>query len=325
MQAIMVHQLGGPEQLVWQAVADLQPTPHQVRLQTLLTGVNYADVMSRRGGYDAGSTPPFIPGLDAVGQIEAVGTQITGLEVGQRVVAFTAGGSYSEQCLATPDLVYPLPPALSNESVGGLTVLVTAYNLLAWAARLTPGETVVVHSAAGGVGSTLVQLARLLGADKIIAVVGTAEKARWVERLQPDLIINRETADWATAVRREVGGDGVQVILDSSAGPQLEQGMELLAPFGRMVVYGHASGQPAQITTPALHRHNKAVIGYSSGHYRRARPQALRSSVEAVLGYLLRGELELQIAARFPLAQAAQAHRLVESGASMGKVLLMVG
>lgn len=318
----MVHQLGGPEQLTWQEVADPQPSAHQVRLRTLLTGVNFADVMSRRGGYDAGSTPPFIPGLDAVGQVEAMGTKVTGLELGQRVVAFTAGGSYSEQCLANPALVYPLPQALPDRAVGGLTVLVTAYNLLAWAARLTPGDTVVVHSAAGGVGSTLVQLAPLMGAGRVIAVVGNAEKARWVERLHPNRIINREREDWAAAVRQQAGADGVQVILDSTAGGQLEQGMELLAPFGRMVVYGHASGQPAQITTPALHRQNKAVIGYSSGHYRRTQPQALQPSVEAILGYLLRGELELQIGAQFPLSRAAQAHRLVESGQSVGKVLL---
>ncbi len=320
----MVHQLGDPEQLTWQTVAEPQPAANQVRLRTLLTGVNYADVMSRRGGYDAGSPPPFIPGLDAVGQVEALGTDVTGLELGQRVVAFTAGGSYSEQCLATSDLIYPLPQTLSNEAAGGLTVLVTAYNLLAWAARLTPGETVVVHSAAGGVGSTLVQLARLLGAGRVIAVVGNAEKARWVEQLHPDRIINRQQEEWVAAVRHWVGPAGVDLILDSSAGNQLEQGMELLAPFGRMVVYGHASGQPAQVSTPALHRQNKAVIGYSSGHYRRARPQALRPSVEAVLGYLLRGELRLQIGARFPLAQAAQAHRLVENGQSVGKVLLTV-
>lgn len=320
----MVHQLGGPEQLVWQSVAEPQPSVHQVRLRTLLTGVNYADVMSRRGGYDAGATPPFIPGLDAVGQIEAIGAEVAGLEVGQRVVAFTAGGSYSEQCLAASNLVYPLPQALSNEAVGGLTVLVTAYNLLTWAGRLAPGETVVVHSAAGGVGSTLVQLARVLGAGKVIAVVGTAEKARWIENLQPDRVINRQREDWVSTVRSWAGPAGVDIILDSAAGPQLEQGMELLAAFGRMVVYGHASGQPAQITTPALHRQNKAVIGYSSGHYRRARPQALRPSVEAVLGHLLRGEIQLQIGGRFPLEQAAQAHRWVESGESLGKVLLTV-
>lgn len=321
MKAIVVEEHGGPERLRWSEVPRPQPQAGQVRIRVRLTGVNYADVQARRGGYDAGSKPPFTPGLDCVGVIDAVGEGVEGLRVGQRVVAFPVGGSYAEEVLAQATLTYPLPDDLADEAIAGLTVLVTAYNVLTWAGRLQAGESVLVQAAAGGVGSTAVQLARSLGAGQVIGVVGSEAKAEVARRLGAQAVIVGYKG-FAQKVLELTQGAGADLILDSVSGPVFEEGMNCLAPFGRLVVFGHAGGQAGSFETRPLHRQTKAVIGYSSGHYRRSRPELLRPSVEAVLGHLRRGEVRLEIGARFPLEKAGEAHALMESRQSVGKVLL---
>lgn len=319
MKAIVANTFGGPEVLQYLELSDPQPESGQVLIRTTLTSLNYADLQARRGGYDAGSKPPFIPGLDCVGVIEEV-AGVSNLKVGQRVVAFALGGSYAEKALARTTLTYPIADALSDEAVSGLTVLVTAYNILSWAGRLQKGETVLVHAAAGGVGGTAIQLAHALGAGKVIGVVGSGAKAAAVERLGAEAIVGYEGL--AERVLAKTAGVGADLILDSVAGAVFEEGLRCLAPFGRLVIYGHASGTAGNFSTRELHRQTKAIIGYSSGHYRRSRPEALRSTVEAVFGHLLRGEVRLEVGAKFRLEEAAKAHALMESRQSMGKILL---
>lgn len=321
MKAIVVEASGGPERLVYAEVPDPVPGPGQVRIRTALTGLNYADVQARRGGYEAGSQLPFMPGLDVVGVVEALGEGVQGLPVGQRVAAFAVGGSYAEKVLSSAVSVYPVPEGLSDEKVSGLTVLVTAYNILAWAGRLGRGETVLIHAAAGGVGSTAVQLAKALGAGKVIGTVGGAEKAELPRRLGADeVLVGYEGL--AGRVLELTGNTGADLILDSIAGKVFEEGMRCLAPFGRLVVYGHSGGQAGNFGTRSLHRQNKAVIGYSSGHYRRFRPEALRSTVEKVFERIEGDEVQLVIGAKFRLEEANKAHALMESRHSVGKILL---
>lgn len=320
MKAIVVEQNGPPENLLYQEIADPSPKAGEVLVRTTLTSLNYADVQARRGGYDAGSQPPFIPGLDAVGVVEALGEGVSGLSIGQRVVVFSAGGSYAEKIVARAALAYPIPDALSDEAVSGLTVLVTAYNILTWAGRLQKGEAVLVHAAAGGVGSTAVQMAKSLGASRVFGTVSSQAKADFVRRLGADEVIAYE--GFAEQVLELTQKTGVDLILDSVAGEVFSEGMKCLAPFGRLVVFGHASGQAGTFDTRLLHRQTKAVIGYSSGHYRRARPEALRPTVEAVFQLLQAGEIKLEIGARFKLGEASKAHALMESRQSVGKILL---
>lgn len=317
---MVVEEHGGPEVLRYRDWPDPAPKAGEVLIRTRLTSLNYADIQARRGGYEAGSGPPFVPGLDVVGMIEALGEGVAGLHLGQRVVAFAAGGSYAERVVAKAVLTYPVPESLSDEQVSGLTVLVTAYNLLSWAGRLQQGESVLVHAAAGGVGGTALQLARALGAGRIIATVGSAQKAAIAKHLGADEVIVGYEGFSSRVLELTAGG--ADLILDSIAGEVFSEGMKALAPFGRMVVYGHASGQAGHFDTRPLHRQTKAVIGYSSGHYRRSRPELLRPSVEAVFGHLQGGQVELQIGAKFKLEEAAKAHALMESRESVGKILL---
>ncbi len=320
MKAMVVEQNGPPENLLYQEIADPNPKAGEVLVRTTLTSLNYADVQARRGGYDAGPQIPFIPGLDAVGVVEAVGEGVGHLKIGQRVVVFPAGGAYAEKVVAKSALVYPVPDTLTDEDVSGLTVLVTAYNILTWAGRLQKGETVLVHAAAGGVGSTAVQMAKTLGASQVFGTVSSKAKADFVRSLGADEVITYE--GFAKKVLELTEKTGADLILDSVAGEVFSEGMKCLAPFGRLVIFGHASGQAGTFDTRPLHRQTKAVIGYSSGHYRRARPEALRPTVEAVFELLQAGEIKLEIGARFKLEEASKAHALMESRQSMGKILL---
>ncbi len=323
MKAIVVPRYGGPEVLSYEDVADPVPGEGEVLVRVEAASLNFADVLLRVGRYHQGADPPTIPGLDVGGTIGALGPGVSGLQVGQRVAAGLGGGGYAELAVARASLVWPLPDTVSTETGAAFPIAgITAYNILALAGRLAPGETVVVHSAAGGVGTTASQLARLLGAGLVIGTVGTAAKAQAAREAGCHEVIVRGEEDVAVRVNELTAGAGADVILDSIAGPTLTGGFDYLAPFGRLVAFGISSGEPGQALSSQLHPLNRAVVGYSSGHYRRYRPDALRPAAEAVLGLLADGRLRLVVGARFPLAEAAHAHALIESRASIGKILL---
>ena len=320
MKSILVREYGEPDVL---EVADMpvpEPSVGQVRIKTAFTSVNFADIKARRGG---APTLPFTPGLDVSGVVDAVGDNIQNFQVGQRVAAYVAAGSYAEYVLAEAELCYPLPDAVSFEQGAGIGILITAYNVLTNAGRFRRGESVLVHAGAGGVGSTLVQLARALGAERIFATVGSDEKAEVAAQLGADEVINYRKSAFDEVVGDKTGGEGVDLILDSVAGPNAERGMNCLADFGRLVIYGHTGeGGAAAIESTLLHKNNRAVIGYSSGGYRKARPEVLREVAERGLRLLASGEVEILLGERFKLKDAAAAHEFVESRQSVGKVLL---
>ena len=286
--------------------------------------MNYADIHARRGGYDAGSALPFTPGLDCVGMVESLGEGVTGLRIGQRVSAWTSGGSYAEQVLAPAGMTFLLPDDVPVEVGASLTVLVTAYNVLT-RAGLVEGETVLVHGAAGGVGSAAVQLAKSMGAREVYATAGGGAKSRAALAVGATTAIDHTREDFAERVRELTGGCGVDVIVDPIGGEVTERGITCLAPFGRLITCGHTAGPAAAISTKDLHRHHRSVLGYSTGYLRRTRPESLRPTVEAVFAHAAAGALRVSVAARLPLANAAEAHRLVEDRSAIGRVLLTAG
>lgn len=324
MHAIVVEALGDAEELRWREVPDPVPPPGKVAVQVGLTSVNFADVQARRGAGAGLAKPPFTPGLDAMGTIVAVGEGVTDRHVGQRVACNPDGGSYAEIVIARAVLTYPLEASVSDEAAASPTVLVTAFNLLTLAGRMQPGESVLVHSAAGGVGSVAVQMARRLGAGRIFATAGGPAKVALAKSLGADVAIDYTAEDFAAIVRGETGGAGVDVILDAVGGPTLDAGLPTLAEFGRYVIYGQSSNATASVRVDALHRANRAVIGYSSGHYRRARPAALAPAAAAAFDMIRNGSVRVLEGGRFPLRDAAAAHRLVESRGSTGRVFLTV-
>jgi NADPH2:quinone reductase len=203
-----------------------------------------------------------------------------------------------------------------------VTVLVTAWNILHLVARITSEETVLVHAAAGGVGSVLVQMAKAAGVARIFATAGSAAKLAIARDFGADVVIDYTKEDFAKIVSDETKGRGVDVICDAIGGEVFAKGLSVLAPFGRHVVYGQSGGSHGTLTTDLLHRTNRAVLGYSSGHYRRNRPAKLRPAVEAAFKLVAEGKVRILEGGRHTLEDAGKAHQLVESRASSGRVFL---
>lgn len=324
MNAVWVTRYGGPEVLQLQDTPAPEPGPGMVRIRVAATTVNFADIQSRRGPYVVGREPPFIPGLEAAGTIDALGPGVTGFAVGQRVAAHAEGGSYAEYTLARVVGAFPIPDALDFAQAACFpSVGTTSFNLLTQAGRLHPGETVLIHAAAGGIGTTTVQLARVLGAGLIIGTVGSEAKAKVVLELGADVAINYREENIAERVREATGGAGADVVLDSVGADTFEASLASLAPFGRLVCFGQSSGPPPAVAFGPLYGENKTIVGYSTGGHRRLRPEALRAPGQAALKLMAQGRWKPVIGGRYPLAQAALAQQVIEDRESIGKIVLI--
>jgi NADPH:quinone reductase len=322
MKAIIVTEFGGPETMKYTELETPIVNPAQVLIRVEKTSVNFADIKSRYGKKGAGRLP-FVPGLDAAGIIEAVGSQVKHLQVGQRVITFPKNGSYAEYVVADENLTFALSDNIEFDTAAACPIVsFLAYKLLADVARIEQGETVLIHAAAGGVGTTSIQLARLLGAGKIIGTVGSETKAAAVLEAGADHVICYEKEDFAIKVNELTDGEGANIILDSISGPVSENSLNCLAPYGRMVHFGNSSGATATFKTQDLHASCRSVLGFSLGTTRATRPDTLRHTADRVLQYLAEGSLKIQIGKRFALEDAAKAHEWVESRQSVGKVLL---
>lgn len=311
--------------LSFQDVPDPEPAEDEILVRVEAAALNFADILVRKGSYHAGSPPPLVPGMDIAGTVEQAGAAArrAGFAAGRRVAALVGEGGYAELACAKLGQAWLVPDELDLSTAAAFPVAgITAYNVLTLAGRLAPGETVLVHSAAGGVGSLLAQLARALGAGMVIGTVGAPGKAEAARAAGCDAVVVRGEEDFVEVTSRLTDGRGADLIADPIAGETLARGLGCLAPFGRLVAFGIASGEPGQVPSDALHPLNRAVVGYSTGHYRRRRPEALQPAAEAVLELLARRRIELVIGARYPLEQAALAQQALESGSSTGKILL---
>jgi NADPH2:quinone reductase len=323
MKAILISEHGSPEVMRWQEQPLPEPAPHQIRLKMLATSVNFADLKARRAPYRQFKAP-FIPGFDGVGVVEKVGEEIRDISVGMRVAAYTETGSYAEYALTRPNLCFPWEAPLALEEGIGIGTLITAYNALTLAGRMQEGERVLIHAGAGGVGSIAIQIARKLGAAKIFTTIRRAEKAPFCKKMGADHTLVLEQDDLHTALQQHTAQANLDLILDTRGGKNFAVGLEHLAPFGRVVIFGHSASTPGEFQTPPLHRHNQAIIGYSSGGYRKARPAFFHRCGLEALAFFKQHQLHIPIGSQFSLRDAAQAHALVEANQHQGKVLLSV-
>ncbi len=323
MKAMVVVKRNGRGELVLEDVPDPLAGEGQVAIRMEGTAVSFGDIEMRQGDYHTPRKPPVIPGHDVVGTLVALGPGTTGFRVGERVTAISLTGSYAEIVVAPAAVTWSVPDEIDIISAASFpTNGVTSYNLLTMAGRLTAGESVLIHAAAGGVGTTTCQLAKLLGAGTVIGTVGDESKADLACSLGCDHVILYRTEDLASRVMSITGGKGADLILDSIGGSATEQSLACLAPWGRIVAYGRSGGIAGQIPTDLLHAGNKSAIGYSTGGYRYARPEALRPARDAVLGYLRSKQLKMVVSAQFPLSEANAALDLVASRKSTGRVVL---
>lgn len=326
MRAIVIPMVGGPEVLEMREMPDPQPGPGEVRIRVAYAGVNYKDIMDRSRGYH-GDRFPYVPGVEVSGRIDALGEGVTGLHEGQPVAAFIRDGGYAESALAPTDLTFPLDGAhgpLDMATAAAFpAVMLTAYDLLVHVARLAAGETVLVHSAAGGVGSVAGQLARTLGAKLVLGTVGSAQKIAYAQSFGYDHVFPRD--GFVEAVRAVTDGRGVDAVLDASGEPTRSQSLSLLAPFGRLVVFGNAGGSPDVPFAPGpLLSGNIGVLGYSITNLSREHRGHLAVTARRAIDLLTAGQIRIDITETLPLEQAALAHQRMESAAHTGKLLLGV-
>ncbi|MFJ1556980.1 quinone oxidoreductase family protein [Streptomyces mirabilis] len=325
MRAVEIQEYGGPEVLRVVEAEVPTPGPGQVSIDVAYTGVNFADLKARADGYRVPALP-FVPGLEASGRVRALGAGVTGLAVGQQVAALTQGGAYADVVVADAVTVFPLPPGVDLRTGATLpTVLPTAYALIHTVGRLQPGETVLVQGAAGGVGTVLGQLASAAGAGAVLGVVSSEAKAEYAREHGYDevFVTSSTTPSFAKEVREVTGGRGVDLALDPVGGETLRASLDSLAPFGRLVSFGNASGaQPWQVGQPDLYPLALSVSGFSILTLAQTSPTELRALTERAFRTVVDGVVSLPVTAEFALPDAAEAHRLMGTRTSTGKLLL---
>jgi len=323
MRAVLVEQYGGPQVLAPAELAEPEPGPGQVTINVAYAGINYADVLARRDGYQVASLP-FVPGLEVSGTVRALGPGAAGFAVGEKVAAFIPSGGYAEVALADTASVYPLPEGSDpREAATWLAVLPTAYVLINGPASITSGESVLIHSAAGGVGTVAGQLAKAAGAANVYGVVSSSEKATYALRFGYDRVFVGD--EYLEALPEATGGQGVDVILDPVGGDTLRANLKLLARFGRLISFGNASGQENwQIGPTDLYPRGLGIFGFSIRALSRDDPARLRRITESAIASAAKTGIELPITAEYALDDVAEAHRLLESRSATGKLLVRV-
>ncbi len=332
MRAIQITEQGGPEVLTPVELPDPVPGPGEILIRVGAAAVNFADVMRRRGTRYPFPTPlPFVPGGEVAGTVAALGDGVDGPPVGTPVFALVGAdgsGGYAELAVAAAPQVVPIPAGLPEAEAAGVIIAgSTATLLLTAAGQLQAGQSLFVPAAAGGVGGLTVQIAKLLGAGTVIAGASTDARRSAALGLGADHAVDT-TADWPTAVRELTGGQGVDLALEMSGGDELDRTLAALAPFGTAVVYGMAGGRPARIADatldallydPAL---NQSVRAFNLGLWFGLRPQEAGAALGRLIGWVAAGQLRLPVRT-LPLEQAAEAHRLLETRSSQGKLVLV--
>ncbi|MGH2497716.1 MAG: quinone oxidoreductase family protein [Ktedonobacteraceae bacterium] len=323
MQAIRIHETGGPEVMHLEEIETPTPAQGEVLVKIAAAGVNYADLAQRKGAYLTRTQTPMTMGFEVAGTIAALGPGVSSPPVGTRVIAFVAGG-YAEYAVASTATVIPIPDTLDFAHAAAFAVQgLTAYQTLRESGRLQAGESVLVQAAAGGVGTLAVQLARLMGAGKIIGTASNEHKLDLVRRLGADAAINYTQDDWVEQVKKATGGRGVDIVLEVVGGKAAEQCLQCLAPFGRMVIIGAASGERAQFSAVQLMYKNLSVVGYWLTAWMN-RPDRIAAATIELMQYLASGTLQIIVGHTYPLAEAAEAHRAIAERRTTGKVVLLV-
>jgi len=325
MKAIVAPQAGGPEVLTLAEVPAPIAGPGEVLIDVVAAGINRADVQQRRGFYPPPPGASEILGLEVSGRIAGFGPGVTKpFTVGEKVVALLTGGGYAQQVAVPAGQVLPLPDGVDIVTAASLPeVAATVYSNLFMTALLQPGETVLIHGGTGGIGVMAVQLAKAAGAF-VIATAGSEEKvATLTGYLGADVAINYRTQDFVKVVQDHTDGRGVNVILDVVGAKYLQQNVDALALYGRLVVIGLQGGAKAELNLGTLLAKRAAVIGTTL----RGRPVGEKSAImdgvrDHVWPLIAKGTVQTVVDKTFPLAQAPAAHAYFDSGAHVGKVLL---
>jgi len=317
MKAIRVLELGGADKLTLEEIEKPTPKSDEVLIKVEAAGINYADTMMRSGNYLTKPELPFTLGYESAGTIAELGENVKHLQLGQRVLATTISGGYAEFATAKANATMPIPDELGfGESTALLVQGLTALGLLN---ETKAGETILIHAAAGGVGTLLVQLAKHKGL-KVIGTASSSSKLETVAKLGADICINYSEDDWTDKVLQATDGKGVDWLIEMVGGDIVGKNLKVLAKHGTMWIYGAASGQDFKVSVLSLMAKNHIIRGY----------WLMNESVEnriaftkELLGHIKEGRLKIQVT-EFPLEKAKEAHEAIESRQTTGKVVLTI-
>jgi len=325
MIAIEIREPGEPDVLVPVERPMPTPGPGEMLIKVAAAGVNRPDVMQRRGKYPPPPGASDIPGLEVAGSVDRIGTDVTGWNVGDAVCALVSGGGYAEYCVAPAPQCLPVPRGFDFVSAAAIPeTFFTVWTNVFDRGRLAAGESILIHGGSSGIGTTAIQLARARGA-RVFATAGSAEKCAACERLGAERAINYKEADFLEVVRASTGGRGVDVVLDMVGAEYFARNLSALAIDGRLVEIATLRGATVELTIPTVMQRRLTITGSTL----RARSVAEKGVIaravhEQVWPLLESGAVKPVIFQTFPLADAAGAHRVLEAGAHIGKLVLIV-
>lgn len=338
MKAITVTRYGDPEVMELREQPDRTPGPGEVQVAVRAAGINFADILMRLGYYTNVPKPPFIPGFEAAGVVEAVGKGVTSPLVGERVIVFTFTGCYADRVIVPADRAVAMPEGMSVEEGVALPVnYLTAYQALTYMGNLRTGERILIQAAAGGMGLAAIQLAKLAGAE--IFGTASASKHDFLRKQGLTHPIDYHEQDFEKEVSRLTDDEGVDVVLDAVGAESYRKSYRLLRHGGRLLCYGLSAAVPgkgrtlkalrAWWQTPSFNAldligKNRAVIGVHLGTMGQAHPERVRGWLDELFKLYSAGHIKPHIGATFPLSEAVQAHHFIHERKNLGKVLLVL-
>ena len=324
MKAVLCKRFGGPGTLVVEDTAPPEPGPEGVRIRVHAAGVNFPDTLIIEGRYQIRPEPPFAPGGEVAGVVDAVGERVTGIAPGDRVMALTGWGGFAEQVVVEAGRVMAIPPSMDFVTAAGFTMTYgTSMHALKQRGRLAAGETLLVLGAGGGVGLTAVELGRGMGAT-VIAAAGSADKLEAAREAGAHHLVDYRNGDFRTQVKAIVGARGVDVVYDPVGGPLFEEALRSLAWKGRLLVVGFASGQIPQAPANLPLLKGADIVGVFWGAFCRQEPEENRRNFAELFALHAAGRLRPHIGRVLPLERAGEALEALAARSVTGKIVLQV-
>lgn len=323
MKAIRAHDWCEPKDLVLEEIEKPVPGPGEVLVRVRAAALNFPDMLMIRGAYQVKPPLPFTPGMEFAGEVEELGAGVDGPLVGRRVMAQTGLGAFAEYALAPAAAVRPLLDGMSDEQAAGFPLVYqTSYFGIVFRGQMRPGETVLVHSAAGGVGLAALQIAKAKGAGRIIATVGSDEKKQIALENGADDALNYETEDFPARVKELTDGRGADVIYDPVGGEVSAKSAKCVAFDGRIVIVGFTSGDYHAFASNHILIKNYSVVGLHWGNYKLHKPEMIEEAWEDLGRLHQTGLLKSVVAARYPMERVAEAMEFLASRRAVGKIIL---
>jgi NADPH:quinone reductase len=323
MRAVVLNGYEGAKSLRIVDVHKPQPAPSEILIQVKAAGINFAELELIEGRYQVPKEVPFIMGFEAAGIVIEAGHKVKSLKPGDRVTSIVSSGGYAEYTIADASAAIPIPDGLSFAEASTIPIQgLSAYALLKYAAKLQLGESILIQSAAGGVGLYLTQLAKLMGSPCVVGLGSTNEKVQLLKRLGADVAVNYSNEGWADQVREATGGKGIEVVLEQASGEVSDECFKLIAPFGRVVMFGaknvHDTLPPEKVRQ--LIFKNQSITGFN---FPSLQPSQIAGCVRPLLELIRSGQVKLFAQHSFALADVGKAYEAMSSRRTMGKIVLI--